>query len=290
MLSPEYMENKGMVIDIWHAPTGHFVKFRAYLTEFSDSYDQNWDEEAVFGRMDEHQVFRNTKRTINLGWKIVSEDIFEAKTNMDRISLLAQMQYPVYNNTNPNSNQRSINTATSIQGSPIFRLKFLNWVQDATAAAPQGDAHNSGLVGTMRNFSFSPVLETGYFHNEGQFDSLGLRERTNDPNSRIEDQTVDLLMLRARDRRFQDSYEALRDGVNGSMYAKEIDVSIQYHVLHTHQVGWNGKKSFKSNYPYGEAIGQKVGRIIRRAPYRDAQSSSNSSIQTAREQQISNTA
>lgn len=282
------MENSGMVIEIWHAPTGHFVTFRAYLTEFSDSYDQNWNEEAVFGRMDEHQVFQNTKRTISIGWKVLSEDIFEAKKNMDRISLLAQMQYPVYNNTNPTSQRQSINTATSIQGSPIFRLKFLNWVQDASAASPKGPAHSSGLVGTMRNFSFSPVLETGYFHNEGQLDNLGLRQRTNDINSEIEDRFVDRLFLRRNDQGFQDSYESLRDGVNGSMYAKEIEINISYHVLHTHQVGWNGRRSFRSNYPYGEKIGRGISQVARPgAPRRDTQNSSNNPIQQAREEQIS---
>ena len=123
-LSPLYMEQNGMVIEIYHAPSRQTVTFRAWLTAFDDGYSQSWNKEKVFGRMDPHQVYENTERVIGLAWKVLAEDIETSKINMQKVSLLAQMQYPVYDMPR----KSSFNTSTSIQGSPVFRLKFLNWI------------------------------------------------------------------------------------------------------------------------------------------------------------------
>ena len=214
MLSPQLMENSGMVLDIYHAPSKESVKFRAWLTNFSDSYDQNWNEEDVFGRMDAHQVYKSTRRRISVGWKVLAEDIAEAKVNMQKISLLAQMQYPTYSDST--NGGRNLNSATSIQGSPIFRLKFLNWIQDVDGPGPSAPASTSGLVGRMSGFTFEPNLDAGVFHN--------------DANLSVADEAS--------------QYE---------IYAREMQISFDYFVLHTHNLGYLGRNKRKSTFPYGES-------------------------------------
>ena len=49
-----------------------------------------------FGRMDDVQTFKNTKRMINLSWTIPSHSEDEAISNFQEVSKLISFTYPVY--------------------------------------------------------------------------------------------------------------------------------------------------------------------------------------------------
>lgn len=206
-LTPTWMEKRGAVIEIFHAPSRMSITFQAFITTFSDSYEQTWNPERVFGRMDAYQTYSGTTRTVTIGWKVLSESLEEAKENMKKMSIFAQMQYPTYDESSFGAD--GINSATTIQGSPIFRLKFLNWIQDSSSPSPNGSAKDNGLVGIMSGFAFNPELNTGYFHDS-----------------------------------------------DGSIYAKEITVDINYTVLHTHDLGWVNRKPINNKFPYGTKIAE----------------------------------
>ena len=202
------MFNAGLKIQIYHTPSQTEVAFKAFITDFSDQFQQSWNEEQVFGRNDPHQIFKGTKRVINIGWTILAEDIEESVENMKKLSLLAQMQYPTYNSSIQGESNVGILHANAIQASPIFRMKFLNWMQDANAASsPMDTARESGLVGKMDGFNFEPNLDAGVFHAE-----------------------------------------------DGSIYPRELAISLSYTVLHTHALGWQGRNSRKKSFPYGEDL------------------------------------
>ena len=77
---------------------GARADFKAYITGFMDNYNSNWASEQPYGKADPIRHFSNTERTINISWSVVAKDINEAKSNIRRISALAQMLYPVYEN------------------------------------------------------------------------------------------------------------------------------------------------------------------------------------------------
>ena len=54
----------GQVIEFYHIPTGQTLRFKAFLTTFTDQYSSEWEESPVFGRMDAIQTFKGTTRSI----------------------------------------------------------------------------------------------------------------------------------------------------------------------------------------------------------------------------------
>jgi len=128
--------------------SGESVKFKAFLTEFTDEYQSEWNSEQVYGRNDPIQTFRNTTRTISLGWDCPAGSAAEGRHNMRAAAELIRMLYPGY--------LRSQNV-TTINKSPIIKVKFRNFIK-----SPDGD----GLYVTLSGVSFSPDLEAGVFDHD----------------------------------------------------------------------------------------------------------------------------
>ncbi len=151
---------RGQVIDIFHIPTGRSVKFKAFVTAFSDKYTSDWTAEDVYGRMDPIQTFKKTSRKISLGWEVVAGSLEEAVDNLERCTELFQMLYPVYA-----AGEGSI-SASSITAGPLFRLRFTNLLQDVSNAPSPGStatAADNGLIGTMSGFTYEPDFQAGVF-------------------------------------------------------------------------------------------------------------------------------
>jgi len=121
------------------------VKFKAFLTDFSDEYESEWNSEQVYGRNDPIQTFRNTTRTINIGWDCPAGSTYEALMNMKAASDLIKMLYPGYLRTS---------NVTTINKPPIIKVKFRNLIQDL---------NNQALYVTLSGLTFTPDLEAGFF-------------------------------------------------------------------------------------------------------------------------------
>ena len=135
--------NGGWRIQFIHVPSGTKVAFKAFLTDFSDNFTSNWNEEPVFGRMDPIMTFQNTTRSISLGWSIVAKSPAEAMQNLQDASLLLSMQYPAYESR----------SASSIVAPPLFRVRLSNLIQEG----------GESMVCAIGGFSFNPDLDQGFF-------------------------------------------------------------------------------------------------------------------------------
>jgi len=144
----------GYEIKIHHVPTGKNVKFKAWVTSFSDSYQSNWNTEDVYGRMDPISTFQNTRRTISLSWDVVAASEAEAKTNMSKCEKLFRMLYPSYESGPDN--------ASNIRQAPLFKIKFGNLISGVGGGAA-ASAGTSGLLGTLGGFEYAPDFESGFF-------------------------------------------------------------------------------------------------------------------------------
>ena len=206
-------------LEFYHVPSGYFVLFKAFITRFSDSYRSQWKKTQVYGRMDDIATFVRTTRAISVSFQAVAANVQEAEQNMTRISLLLQMLYPSF------EANKELNVST-IKGSPLFKIKFLNWIKGTSGAAKNaetgksdsvqfwgGDARSAGLMGYLEGVSFDPNLEDGVFQ-------AGLE-----------------------------------------IYPKVVDLSFTFNVLHEHDLGWKkrdikGKTDFPGQpqtprFPYG---------------------------------------
>ena len=148
-------------IEFFHIPSSMNVGFKAFLTEFSDEFSSEWESTTTFGRMDPIQTFSRTGRRISIAFDVVAGSLEEARSNMEKISLLIMMLYPSY--------ERS-GGATTMKGSPYFKLGFMNLAQNQTPSSKgeYSTAQSDGLLGTLEGFSYSPNLDAGMY-----FESVG---------------------------------------------------------------------------------------------------------------------
>ena len=128
------------------------VEFKGFLTEMSDNFQSSWETEEVYGRMDPIGTFKNTKRSISLGWNIPAASLEEAKSNLEAMRSLTSMLYPGYSTSQVRSGGNNISKP------PLIRLTYANLIKAA---------NGKGLLGWVDGFNVQPNLEMGFFI-EGQ--------------------------------------------------------------------------------------------------------------------------
>jgi hypothetical protein len=214
-------------IEIYHIPTGLNVFFKAFLTEFSDTFSPEYNEEAVFGRMDPIATYKRTGRKIQLGWSMPSSDLNEAKENMAKMNRFIQMLYPVYDKASEGGS-----SATTMRSGPIFKIKMGNLIMKPGQKTTSGAAKKKGLPGIISGFSYSPDLDAGVF---------------DPPESTRTEPGIQ--------KRVVGVYE-------GNIYPKSITVSISITVLHDTPLGFevfgedevrlrNETADMPARFPYG---------------------------------------
>jgi hypothetical protein len=147
---------RGMVLDFYHVPSGISVAFKGMINSFSDQYNSEWNTETVYGRMDPIPAFQGTSRTISIEWDVVAGSIAESKLNMAKCETLMAMLYPTY---------ESQGNSNTIASSPVFKFKFGNFAQDASAGSVSARASEGGLTGFIGGFTFEPDFESGIIDN-----------------------------------------------------------------------------------------------------------------------------
>ena len=59
-------QQKKLYIDFYHTPSKNSMAFKAFITEYSETYELNYEEQDVFGRADAFSRYKNTRRRISL--------------------------------------------------------------------------------------------------------------------------------------------------------------------------------------------------------------------------------
>ena len=124
-------------VAITHVPTGKTVYFKAWITKFVDMFKSDWKQHGGYGRMDPVLMFQGTARSLQIGFKVLAADIFEAKDNMNKMSVLQNMLYPTFDNSSGGNTPKS---------SPFVKIKFMNWSQNSV--------DGSGLLGAFKRNQF----------------------------------------------------------------------------------------------------------------------------------------
>ena len=157
---PDVLANKGQYIEFFHLVSGTVVYFRAFLTQFEDQYESEWNEDQVFGRMDPISTFKRTGRKINLGWRVVADSVDSSKANLAKVGTLLQMLYPSYSGGG---------SSTHISGPPLMKLKFMNMITNSVTEGEEGggSANTRGLLGYVNGFTNAPVLDDGFIEDAG---------------------------------------------------------------------------------------------------------------------------
>jgi hypothetical protein len=188
-----YAKN-GMVLSFASLTTGVRADFKAFIESLMDNFNSGWASEQPYGKSDPIRHFSSTQRTMQITWSCHAADEEEAADNMRRISALAQMQYPVYENrgyAGPKSTNTLMPTGTSkpqahrrwcIAAPPLIAVKFANLIQsmvpttDITdlpkGAYPDngtvskrlyGEQKIEGLICAFDSLQINPRIEVGFF-------------------------------------------------------------------------------------------------------------------------------
>ena len=219
--SPALRKDPFFTIGIKHLPSGKVVSFQGWVTEFSDQYSSNWSEQSVYGRMDPLATFENTKRTISLGFDIVSDNAAMAAQNLANINYLIEFLYPMYENNGPDSTTGQRGLQTTIKAAPLLGLRWTNLISNSSSPGYLYGYINGGL-------SYAPEIGEGGFISKDQgggTQDLNLEH----PLSRGDLPEIHVTKLGAT-----------------SFIPKKVSLSFSFSVLHTHLTGWKEGSGFSS--------------------------------------------
>ena len=209
--------NSGFVISFYHLISNTTLKFKAYITNFNESYNSDFAAETVFGRADPIYAFRSTTRQIALTFKVPASSTGEAYENLAKAQKLVQFLYPAYvDETN----------ALSIAQTPLTRLKIMNLVgnmageklPDAgqifntiySSYGPSSEAEK-GLLGAIQNVTVMHNVEN---------DEIGVFEKA-----------------------------------NGIILPKMIEIQLNFAPIHEHSIGWKDGTFTEPAFPYAASLG-----------------------------------
>ena len=144
--------SKNQEIYITHVATGKLVTFPAIITQYQDQYTVNWGEEEIFGRADPIKPYKSTRRSIQIGFKVLAPSMDKAIQNLKNFQMFAKMLYPMY--SAPLAGDGG-SLGRTIKAPPLLRIKFVNLIQSA-----DGDG---SLLGCISGITLNPTQEAGFF-------------------------------------------------------------------------------------------------------------------------------
>lgn len=151
----DVFSNNGIYLEFYHIPTNKSIKFKAYITNYSETYDTSFDPVDVYGRLDPITIYKGTKRTISLGWDVVAETEAEAYTNLQRVQKYIQMMYPRYNEYVYGSAKS--NYSVSVVGAPpLLKMKFINLIADSSRSSFHGVEEDLAALRDLNSVGVGP--------------------------------------------------------------------------------------------------------------------------------------
>ena len=144
--------NPALRIHFRHIPTDARVSFTGWVTNFQDQFNSSWKATPVYGRMDDLATFQRTGRKLAIAFDVLSADLEEARLNNHNLGMLAKFLYPVYEKAGRSSQN-------VLMAAPLLEMEWSSIIRDAGG---QG-----GLVGYLQGFSYSPLVEEGFFTLDG---------------------------------------------------------------------------------------------------------------------------
>lgn len=276
--NPQAADNEsGHVIKILHIPTSKYVAFRAFLTQFTDSYASKWTGTSVYGRMDDIYNFQQTTRTINIAWDVPAESVEEAIDNLARAQKFVQFTYPTYESlvVESEKSKKAKNNKTSQDSepnTPETNAFFKNSGQKEEKAVTE-------LTNLIKNALSSEILNASSVKKTSipttiaappllkiKFDNL-----IKSPNSILGDESVKSGIVGFVDNiTFAPDLEAGWfgsdiDGIaSNNLVPKLLKFSCKFTVLHDHPLGWDSQDgtAFFGDFPYNANSIKKVAKFV----------------------------
>ena len=213
-ITDAYANNIETYLSFYHVPSEKEVYFKAFITAFNETFNCDWASEAVFGRVDPIQTFKQNERSISLAFDVPAATESEAYSNLGSVQKLLQFLYPTYSN---------INQSNTLTQSPLVRLKVMNLLRPAPEAATNTGADASGLFNDYN--SGGSDAENGIL---GIIRNITVNHNLERPDGVIEHSANTVL-------------------------PKLLTVNLSFTAIHEQPLGWDNEDEFSDNalFPYG---------------------------------------
>ena len=239
------MANKGFTVSFQHVPSGKSVFFKAFITAFNESFNSDWSEESVYGRVDPIRMFKQNSRSITLGLNVPAASEGEAFENLAKVQKLISYLYPSYTD---------VDNSSTISQSPLIRMRVMNLASNVGAAAGESSVNVNDL--------FS---DEGYTY-EALDSGMG-PGRIFDRNT-SDDITGSGLLGFVKNLSIAHNIENPDFGVfeyaGGNILPKMIELNLDFGVIHEHPLGWNsgddGEQFSSETFPYGANLQASIPR------------------------------
>lgn len=236
-ISDAYANELKMVISFLHIPSGKTVFFKAFITDYSETFNADWKGEKVFGRTDPIYRYGGTERKVKLSFDVPAASESEAYENMGRIQRLVQFMYPAYYNHGDFGSPEY-----NIAQSPLIRVKAMNLIQRSSTAAPATAKNPQRQLGSpnarktiINNYRSSPLPEKG------------LLVAMNNLNYNIEI-----------------AKSALFEKAANTVLPQVYKVTVDFAVIHEDTIGWDeyGEAVSDASFPYGAKMARQQGITV----------------------------
>ena len=108
-----------------------YVSFKAFITSYNESYNCDWENETVYGRIDSIPMFKQTTRSISLSFVVPAATTSEGYQNLYKVDKLRSFLYASYDTSD---------NALSINQSPLTRVNVMGLLNEG----PDRDFRNQG--------------------------------------------------------------------------------------------------------------------------------------------------
>lgn len=222
----EYYNQRHLFVEFFHIPTRNYVRFKAFITEWNESFDSQWNKMSVYGRNDPIMTFKGTERSISMGLVIPANDINDGVENMEKVNLLTKFLYPSYQTDNCLINKDVARSTAVLSKAPLVKIRFANMIMDLSQGL-SGDVHDpgqGGLVVAMNGLKIETNSKTGFW------DGM--------------DTSKAPLSTKIKNR---------KSTIKGMLIPKELKISSQLTVMHQSPLGWDQNKCWMGphGFPFG---------------------------------------
>jgi len=221
------LANKGFTIAFRHMISEKEIFFKAFITNFNETYNSDWASEQVYGRVDGIHMFRSTSRSIALAFKVPASSLGEAYENLGRVQQLVQFLYPAYTN---------VNNASTIGQSPLVRIKIMNLLQRNSVSAESPQTFSKTLYDSYKSSGGS---ENGVL---GFISSLVVNHNVESEDGGIFEKTIE-----------QGDQKS-----GATVLPKMIDINISFTPIHDTPLGWfnslDGVDFATPSFPYNAVL------------------------------------
>ena len=155
-----YSVQKGYNISITHFPTNTTISFPAFLTNFKDSVQAEFDTSLTPGHINPVSNYKRTTRNVSFSIEVVSDSEVEASNNFYKIKKVGLFHFPYRKDVQPSNPFAAAAGITAIDYSRpnYLRIKFANLIRAGKS---------KGLIGIPSSFVISPKIEHGFFESGG---------------------------------------------------------------------------------------------------------------------------